>query len=54
MDAGLPGDKLGKARTLLLAFRSKHKVNLKKLQSLIGVLNFVSRLSFQAGPFCGG
>ena len=39
MEARLPGDNLEKAMSLLLAFKSKQKVTLKELQSLIGVLN---------------
>ena len=40
MEDRLPDDKLEKAWLLLLAFRSKQKITLKELQTLIGVLNF--------------
>jgi hypothetical protein len=40
MEARLPEDKLQKCRTLLQHFKTRRKVTLKELQSLLGLLNF--------------
>ena len=40
MDVRLPEDKLLKARTLLRSFLARHKVTLREIQSLIGLLQF--------------
>ena len=51
MQARLPQDKLAKAKELLQCFRTKRRVKLKELQSLLGFLNFACRVVAPGRPF---
>lgn len=50
-EAGLPEDKLHKRHTLLTSFYSRRKVTVKKLQSLIGLLNIICSIILPGRAF---
>ena len=51
MHAGLPEDKHERCRRLFTEFYNKRRVTLKKLQSLIGLLNFGSSVVLPGRAF---
>jgi len=53
MHARLPEDKLVRARNLLIGLLHKQKVELKELQSIIGLLSFCSEVAVTGHPFWG-
>lgn len=51
MEARLPEDKLAKLRELLGSFKSRRKVKLRELQSLLGLLNFCCKVVLPGRAF---
>ena len=51
MEGGLPLDKVHTIKQLLAQFLSQQKVTLKELQSLLGVLNFATKVIYLGRPF---
>ena len=51
MEARLPQDKIGKCHSLVSSFLTRKKVQLKELQSLIGLLNFACSVIVPGGTF---
>ena len=52
LEARLPVDKLEQCKLLLRDFSARSKVSLRKLQSLIGVLNFACSVVVQTPSHC--
>jgi ribonuclease HI len=51
LEARLPEDKLNKIRDLLAFFKSRRKIKLRELQSLIGLLNFCCKVVLPGRAF---
>ena len=51
MEARLPGDKLSRIIIILVMFKNKHNISKRELLSLLGHLNFASRVIPQGGSF---
>ena len=50
MEARLPEDKVERIRSALSTFQSQRSTTLQELQSLIGILNFASKVIPQGDP----
>ena len=50
MEARLPEDKVERIRSALSTFQSQRSTTLQELQSLIGILNFASKVILQGDP----